>query len=196
KARAASARLDVPFAKVVGFRAPYLATGAGLYAALRHDGFRYDTSGISYPDQWAQKRDGLWRFNLVTLRIHGLGRSVLSMDYNFLVGQSHGHNDPRRAAIFKEQMLATYLDYFRTNYMGNRAPLNIGHHFEALQGGVYNEALKDFARRVCGLPEVRCATYSELADFMDAQTPETIAAWQKGDFPHAPGPTISARLMQ
>jgi peptidoglycan/xylan/chitin deacetylase (PgdA/CDA1 family) len=195
KARSATAKLDVPFAKIVGFRAPYLAVGAGLYAALRHDGFRYDTSGIGYPDQWPQKRDTLWRFNLVMLKVHGLGRSTLSMDYNFLVAQSHGVADPRRGETFKEQMLATYLDYFRTSYTGNRAPLNIGHHFEAYQGGVYNEALKEFARRVCGLPEVKCATYSELADFMDQQAPETIAAWQKGDFPRAPAPTTSARLV-
>jgi peptidoglycan/xylan/chitin deacetylase (PgdA/CDA1 family) len=196
KARAASVKLDVPFAKVVGFRAPYLAAGSGLYAALRHDGFRYDTSETGQPDQWPQKRDGLWRFDLVSLRIHGLGRSALSMDYNFIVAQSHGVADLRRAAQFKEQMLATYLDYFRANYTGNRAPLNIGHHFEAYQGGVYNEALKEFARRVCGLPEVKCATYSDLADFMDQQAPETLAAWQHGDFPHAPEPTISAKLMR
>ena len=194
KARAATSRLDVPFAKVVGFRAPYLAAGSGLYEALRHDGFRYDTSGISYPDQWPQKRDGLWRFNLETVKIHGLGRGTLSMDYNFIVAQSHGVADPRRAEAFKEQMLATYLDYFRASYTGNRAPLNIGHHFEAYQGGVYNEALKEFARRVCGLPEVKCATYTELADFMDQQTPGTIAAYQRADFPHAPEPALSARL--
>jgi peptidoglycan/xylan/chitin deacetylase (PgdA/CDA1 family) len=194
RARAATAKLDVPFAKVVGFRAPYLAVGSGLYAALRHNGFRYDTSGISYPDRWPQKRDGLWRFDLVELRIDGLRRRTLSMDYNFFVAQSRARLDPRRAELFKQQMLATYLDYFRANYSGNRAPLNIGHHFEGYQRGVYNEALKEFARRVCGLPEVKCATYSELADFMDQQTPETIAAWQRGDFPHTPEAATSARL--
>ncbi len=181
--RAASATLDVPPEKIVGFRAPYLATGAGLYEALRHDGFRYDTSGISFPDQWPQKRDGLWRFNLAQLRIAGLGRATLSMDYNFSVAQSGNRKDPRRAETFKEQMLATYMAYFRASYTGNRAPLNIGHHFEAYQGGVYNEALKEFARRVCGLPEVKCAAYSELADFMDRQAPELLAAYQRGEFP-------------
>jgi peptidoglycan/xylan/chitin deacetylase (PgdA/CDA1 family) len=195
KARAATSKLEVPFAKVTGIRAPYLAAGPGLYEALRHDGFRYDTSGVSYPDQWPQKRDGVWRFNPVALKIHGLGRGTLSMDYNFIVAQSHGVADPRRAEQFKEQMLATYLDYFRASYTGNRAPLNIGHHFEAYQGGVYNEALEEFARRVCGLPEVKCATYSELADFMDQQTPQTVAAYQSANFPRAPEPALSARLM-
>jgi hypothetical protein len=160
--------------------------------ALRHDRFRYDTSGISFPDQWPQKRDGLWRFNLASVRIAGLGRRTLSMDYNFSVAQSHARSDPRHAEAFKAQMLATYLAYFRASYTGNRAPLNIGHHFEAYQGGVYNEALKEFARRACGLPEVKCAAYSELADFMDRQSPEAVAAYQRGDFPHAPAPVAAA----
>src|SRR5262249_14742689 len=101
---------------------------------------------------------------------------------------------PRHAEPFKQQMLATYLAYFRASYTGNRAPLHIGHHFEALQGGVYNEALKAFARRVCGLPEVRCAAYSELADFMDRQSPGLLAAYQRGDFPHAAPTTAAAAL--
>jgi peptidoglycan/xylan/chitin deacetylase (PgdA/CDA1 family) len=190
--RAGADRLEVPPAKIVGFRAPYLATDASLYVALRHDGFRYDTSGTSFPDQWPQKRDGIWRFNLAQLRIAGLGRRTLSMDYNFIVAQSRGRADPRRAEAFKEQMLATYLAYFRAAYTGNRAPLNIGHHFEAYQGGVYHEALKEFARQVCGLPEVRCAAYSELADFMDRQSPDVLAAYRRGDFVHAAPPSATA----
>jgi hypothetical protein len=184
----------VPLARIVGFRAPYLAAGPGLYQALRQDGFRYDTSGISFPIQWPQKLDGIWRFNLAQLKIDGLGRRALSMDYNFFVAQSRAVADARRAEAFRAQMLATYLDYFRTNYAGNRAPLNIGHHFFGYQEGVYNEALKDFARRVCGLPEVKCATYGELADYMDRQTPETLAAYQHGDFPHA-GTSVAAAAM-
>ena len=68
-------------------------------------------------------------------------------------------------------MLQTYLDYFKSNYAGGRAPLHIGHHFTDYQNGAYREALKVFARAVCGLPRVRCVTYGKLADFMDALTP-------------------------
>jgi len=193
-ARAAAATLDVLAGKIVGFRAPYLAAGPGLYEALRRDGFRYDASGVSFPDQWPQKRDGVWRFNLAALRIAGLGRATLSMDYNFIVAQSGGRANPRRAEAFKQQMLATYLEYFRKSYTGNRAPLHIGHHFEAYQGGVYHEALKEFARQVCGLPEVKCAAYSELADYMDRQSPDLLAAYQRGDFPHAAPPIAAAAL--
>jgi peptidoglycan/xylan/chitin deacetylase (PgdA/CDA1 family) len=178
-------------ADVIGFRAPYLAKGAGLYSALRASGFRYDTSGVGHADAWPEKVDGLWRFNLAMLRIQGLGRGTLSMDYNFFVAQARAAYDPRRYEAAREQMLQTYLHYFKANYAGNRAPLHIGHHFMNYQGGAYNEALKSFARAVCGLPEVRCVTYAKLADFMDQQTAETLAAYRKGDFARAATPTLN-----
>ena len=171
--------------------APYLAKGAGLYSALRANGFRYDTSGVGHADAWPEKVDGLWRFNLAMLRIQGLGKGTLSMDYNFFVAQSRAAADPRRYEAAREQMLQTYLHYFKTNYAGNRAPLHIGHHFMNYQGGAYNEALKSFARAVCGLPEVRCVTYAKLADFMDQQSAETLAAYRKGDFARAATPTLN-----
>jgi hypothetical protein len=174
---------------VVGFRAPYLAKSAGLYATLKNRGFHYDTSGVGHSDAWPEKIDGIWRFNLAMLRIAGSGKGTLSMDYNFFVAQARGRDDPRRYREAREQTLATYLHYFRTNYAGNRAPLHIGHHFSGMQGGAYNEALKAFARTVCGLPEVRCATYGKLADFMDKQSAETLAAYRKGDFVRAKAPS-------
>jgi hypothetical protein len=121
---------------------------------------------------------------LVPLRISGSGRGTLSMDYNFFMSQSRAVRDPRRQELYRGQMLQTDLDYFR-------APLHIGHHFFGYQGGVYNEALKTFARTVCGLPEVRCTTYEKLADFMDRLAPETLAAYRKGDFPRAARPSLS-----
>jgi peptidoglycan/xylan/chitin deacetylase (PgdA/CDA1 family) len=169
--------------RAVGFSAPYLATSPGLYTTLKEFGFRYDTSGNSEPDAWPQKVDGIWRFNLARLKLHRGARATLSMDYNFFVLQSGAVNDPRRFDFFREQILQTYLDYFRANYTGNRAPLHIGHHFFDYQGGAYKEALKTFARQVCGLPEVRCVTYSKLADYMDGLSADTLAAFQKGDFP-------------
>ncbi len=184
-------KLALASSQIKGFRAPYLAHDAALYPALKANGFRYDTSGESFPDAWPEKIDGIWRFNLAQLRLHGSGARLLSMDYNFFVTQSHGANEPRRAAAFGEQMLETYLDYFKSSYQGNRAPLNIGHHFANMQGGAYEAALKEFARRVCGLPEVRCAAYSELADFLDEQSPAALAAYRKGDFDRSGAPPVS-----
>ncbi len=183
--------------RTVGFRAPYLSTSPALYSTLKEFGFRYDTSGDSEPDAWPRKIDGIWRFNLARLKLHRSGKGVLSMDYNFFVLQSHAKPDPRRFEFFRDQILQTYLDYFRANYSGNRAPLHIGHHFFDYQGGAYREALKTFAQEVCGLAEVRCVTYRTLADYMDGLSPETLEAYQKGDFPHAaePKPDL-ARLGQ
>jgi hypothetical protein len=176
---------------VIGFRAPYLARSVGLYGALKANGFRYDTSGVAHADAWPEKIDGIWRFNLAIVRMQGSGRGILSMDYNFFVAQSRALNDPRRYEPAREEMLQTYLHYFRTNYAGNRAPLHIGHHFMNYQGGAYNAALKTFARAVCGLPEVRCVTYARLADFMDGQDAETLAAYRKGDFARAARPVLN-----
>ena len=49
-----------------------------------------DTNGGVEADAWPVKDDGLWRFNLASIRITGSRRKTLSMDYNFLVAQSHG----------------------------------------------------------------------------------------------------------
>ena len=176
---------------VIGFRAPYLARSTGLYAALKANGFRYDTSGVAQSDAWPERIDGIWRFNLAMLRIAGSGKGTLSMDYNFFVAHSDAVTDPRRYEMARAQTLNTYLHYFKVNYTGNRAPLHIGHHFSGFQGNVYNEALKSFARAVCGLPEVRCVTYAKLADFMDGQSAETLAAYRKGDFARVVAPAVN-----
>ncbi len=171
---------------VVGFRAPYLAHSPGLYTALAERGFRYDTSGTGPFGAWPEKRDGIWRFNLAEMRISGTGRATLSMDYNFLVAQSGVGAIASRREEFRRQMLDSYLNYFRANYTGNRAPVHIGHHFSDYQNGAYRDALKSFVRTVCGLPEVRCVTYRTLADFMDGLSPQMLAAYRKGDFERVP----------
>jgi peptidoglycan/xylan/chitin deacetylase (PgdA/CDA1 family) len=183
-----------PSSEVAGFRAPYLDHSPGLYTALRDNGFRYDTSSDSNEDAWPDKVNGLWRFNLADIELHASGKRLLSMDYNFFVAQSHATVVPSRHEFFKEQMLQTYLDYFKANYTGDRAPLHIGHHFFDYQAGAYREALEEFAQTVCGLPEVRCATYSALADFLERQDPATLAAYRSGDFPHAADPFAVASL--
>jgi hypothetical protein len=183
-------RLMFDARRVQGFRAPYLAAGPGLYGALKASGFRYDASRVSPADAWPEKVDGLWRFNLAPLRISGSRRATLSMDFNFFMAQSRARHEPSQQGLYGEQMLVTYLDYFKTSYTGNRAPLHIGHHFASMQGGVYHEALKTFARRVCGLREVRCISYEKLADVMDKLAPDTLAAYRNGDFPRAELPIL------
>jgi peptidoglycan/xylan/chitin deacetylase (PgdA/CDA1 family) len=177
--------------ELAGFRAPYLAHSPGLYTTLAERGFRYDTSGTSPAHAWPENISGIWRFNLAGIRISGSGRATLSMDYNFLVAQSGVGGIASRREEFRRQMLDSYLAYFRSNYAGNRAPIHIGHHFSDYQNGAYRDALKSFARTVCGLPEVRCVTYKTLADFMDGLSPVALAAYRKGDFPRASEPVFA-----
>src|SRR6185436_137482 len=92
------------------------------------------------------------------------------------------------AGRYQKQMIDTYRAYFKNNYYGNRAPVHIGHHFSKWNGGAYWSAMKMFANEVCGRPEVKCATYKELVQFMESLTPEKRAAYQHGAFQKLPRP--------
>jgi peptidoglycan/xylan/chitin deacetylase (PgdA/CDA1 family) len=169
---------------VTGFRAPLLGYNDNLWPVMKKYGYRYDTSKQSAPDYWPEKHadGGHWNFPLARLTIAGTGKRTLSMDYNFYVADSNAKPDPTNAKRYEEQMYQTYIRYFQNNYNGNRAPVHIGHHFSLWNGGAYWNAMKRFASQVCGLPEVRCATYAELADFMDSKDATTIAAYRRGAF--------------
>ncbi len=170
-------------ADVVGFRAPLLERASGLSNVLNKFHYRYDTSRIAdRMDYWPEKKDGLWNFPLAPVVIAGTGKKTISMDYNFYYAQSKGVADTAHSAIFEEQMYNTYINYFKNNYNGNRAPIHIGHHFSKWNAGAYWRAMKRFAQEVCGQPEVKCVTYKELADYMDSIGPETVAAYKKADF--------------
>ncbi|MGK7918938.1 MAG: hypothetical protein AB4080_02865 [Trichodesmium sp.] len=167
---------------IEGFRAPLLARSPGLYKTLAKNGFRYDTSKVGTSNYWPRKENGIWNFPLASLT-NSRGKSVLSMDYNFYYLHSRAKPNPRNAKRYAEDTFKTYMKYFQKNYNGNRAPIHIGHHFSAWNNGAYWNAMFRFAESVCGLSEVRCVTYSELADFMDLLSDEQITAYQKGNFP-------------
>lgn len=177
--------------EIVGFRAPYLAESQEIYPALKENHFRYDASSIGEANAWPQKKDGIWQFSLVKLNVAGTDKKTLSMDYNFLLAQSGATPNAEYQNVYRDQMHNTYINYFLANYTGNRAPIRIGHHFSNLQGGAYRQALLAFARQVCGLPEVQCVTFADLADFMDALDLDTLNAYQQGDFRHAARPMLS-----
>jgi hypothetical protein len=120
---------------------------------------------------------------LARLRIVGSGKNTLSMDYNFYIADSKGVADPNAAnhATYERQMTDTYMQYFQSNYYGNRAPVHIGHHFSKWNGGAYWKAMQTFAKRVCGLPEVKCVTYKALTEF-EVQNESKIADYQAGNF--------------
>jgi peptidoglycan/xylan/chitin deacetylase (PgdA/CDA1 family) len=169
--------------EVVGFRAPQLGVGTGLWGAMQDNSFMYDCSRVDKMSYWPTKKiNGIWDFPLVGLTIAGTTKKTLSMDYNFYVGQSKGVDGPAsKFQEYEDQMYNTYIGYFRNNYYGNRAPMHIGHHFSKWNGGAYWKAMQRFATEVCSQPEVKCVTYKELVDFV-TENEANIAAYQKTDF--------------
>jgi hypothetical protein len=63
---------------------------------------------------------------------------------------------------------------FDRAYDGNRAPLIIGNHFESWNGGTYMRAIDQVVENVCNKPDVRCVSFRQLADWLDAQDPTTL----------------------
>jgi hypothetical protein len=105
------------------------------------------------------------------------------MDYNFYVNQSNAQTvSPARAAVLADDAYASYMRYFRSNYRGDRAPLEIGNHFATWNHGAYVDALTRFVQTVCGRPEVRCVTYSTLVRWLNAQPRHWLARDRAGRF--------------
>jgi hypothetical protein len=169
-----SQQIDAPIflTNIHGFRAPYLGVNDNLYKVLGEFHFTYDTSGIGPMDAWPHKDIyGVWHIPLGTIFV-GSGHSpVVAMDYNLFKHQSDAKETAVKGTIvwntYFDEVLNAYMDYFNTNYQGNRAPIVIGEHFSKWNNGVYWEALKTFADYVCGRPQVRCVTYKELVDYLN-----------------------------
>ncbi len=168
---------------LIGFRAPQLGHSSATLNVLNASGYTYDTSKVENMSYWPQKIMGIWNFPLAGLRIEGTSQRTLSMDYNFYVADSNGKPGPATEwSRYEEQMYNTYIRYFQNNYYGNRAPVDIGHHFSRWNGGAYWKAMQRFAQSVCSLPEVECVTYRELNEFLNQADPATIKQYQAGSF--------------
>jgi hypothetical protein len=106
------------------------------------------------------------------------------MDYNFYVNQSGAETvSRRRSRVLADDVFASYMRYFRANYHGDRAPIDVGNHFATWNHGAYVDALTRFVEAVCGRPEVRCVTYSTLVSWLNAQPPRWLARDRAGRFP-------------
>jgi len=189
------------------FRAPYLGRGEGLWRALgksnwvmlgenQNHRYLYDASDVTRnTSAWPERSPyGFWYFRMATIPVPELGRNVLSMDYNFYVAHSDNPNDPKDkpelANRFEEQMYQAYINWFFKNYYGNRAPINIGHHFSTWNRGAYWKALQRFMRDVCTQPEVVCASGQELVAYLQAKSPSELVQLTLGQFDRSDIPTI------
>lgn len=162
--------------ELIGARTPCLEGRENFLYAAREMGFRYDTSGVN--DQvWPKKEQGLWDLSMQLVPVPGRAFETLAMDYNFMVNQSGttSQGDRAKHEYWGNQMRDGLLSGFDRAYHGNRAPLIIGNHFESWNGGTYMRAIEETIERVCTQREVRCVSFRQLADWLDAQDPQTLA---------------------
>ncbi|MFC5214354.1 hypothetical protein [Streptomyces coerulescens] len=161
--------------ELIGARTPCLEGRENFVKAAREMGFRYDSSGVN-SQLWPAKREGLWDLSMQLVPFPGHSYEQLTMDYNFMVNQSgtESQGDPGKHEFWGDQMRDGLLMGFRRAYEGNRAPLIIGNHFESWNGGTYMRAVEEVVEAVCNKPDVRCVSFRQLADWLDAQDPATL----------------------
>ncbi|ANH92663.1 MULTISPECIES: hypothetical protein [unclassified Streptomyces] len=162
--------------ELIGARTPCLEGQKNFMKAASQLGFRYDSSGVNN-QLWPKKKDGLWDLSMQLVPFPGHTFEQLTMDYNFMVNQSgtQTQGDPDKFDYWGNQMRDGLLQGFNRAYDGNRAPLVIGNHFESWNGGTYMRAVEDVVKEVCNKPDVRCVSFHQLADWLDAQDPQTLA---------------------
>jgi hypothetical protein len=162
--------------ELVGGRAPCLKGRENLLPAAAEMGFRYDSSGSGY-QVWPGKEQGLWDLPLQQIPMPGRSFEALAMDYNFLANQSGTvDGDPAEWARWRQQWHDGLMQGFRRAYEGNRAPMIIGNHFEQWNGGIYMDGLADVMKTICPKDDVRCVSFRQLVDWLDAQDPDVLAA--------------------
>ncbi|RNG21686.1 hypothetical protein EEJ42_22050 [Streptomyces botrytidirepellens] len=162
--------------ELVGGRAPCLEGQKNLIPAIKSMGWRYDASSPGDFQIWPSKIDGIWNFPLQLVPYPESEKQVLSMDFNFLFNQSGDSTDgdPAKYAEWERLTREGYLNGFERVYNGSRAPLFIGNHFETWNGGIYMQAIEDVMRSVCKRQGVRCVSFKQLADWLDAQDPKVL----------------------
>ncbi len=181
---------------VVGSRTPCLQGDyKALYPVLESHGYLYDTSptpDASEPTLWPQRGwaetgpTSLWVFPLAYVPSYGTGKRILAMDYNLC----YQHEGCKTKAAYPasttdtwgQQALDTYRQYFQTNYTGRRAPVILGNHFSMWHNGAYTAALSAFVHETCTKPEVRCVSYRELAEWLNATPEDQLQSWRLGEF--------------
>ncbi|MFD4143694.1 hypothetical protein [Streptomyces sp. NPDC058572] len=174
--------------ELIGARTPCLEGRENFLRAASDLGFRYDTSGIS-SQVWPTKERGLWNFSLQMVPVPGRAFETLAMDYNFMVNQSgtSTQGDPAKHDYWGNQMRDGLIQAFDRAHGGNRAPLIIGNHFESWNGGAYMRAVEQTIATVCVLRDVKCVSFRQLADWLDAQDPKVLAKLRRLGVGEAPG---------
>ncbi|HSA51159.1 MAG TPA: hypothetical protein VLH10_13780 [Yinghuangia sp.] len=166
--------------ELIGGRAPCLEGQKNLIKAAKEYGWRYDASSKGGNQVWPRKIDGIWDLPLQSLPWPGSSGTQLSMDFNIMYEQTGGKSDVPQAQwpALEKQATDFYVGGFERAYTTNRAPLFIGNHFETWNGGVYMNAVENTMRQVCVKQEVRCVSFRQFVDWLDAQDPGVVANLQ------------------
>ncbi|MDT0308497.1 hypothetical protein RM780_16250 [Streptomyces sp. DSM 44917] len=146
--------------ELAGGRTPCLEGRDALLPAAAEAGFRYDSSGSGLQVWPGRGEEGLWEFPLPSIPVPGRSFETLAMDYNFLANDAGGED-------YRDGLLAA----FDRAYHGNRAPLVVGNHFSDWNGGAYLDAVEDVIEEVCPREGVRCVSFRQLVDWLEAQDP-------------------------
>lgn len=152
---------DFAGSEIRGFRAPYLSTGPGLYAALAAEGYAYDASGVSRAPELPDRTQIVARFALPMIPEGPRERRVLAMDYNLFVRHTGGLERPDDGAAFEERAYRAFHRALAREMAGARRPLQLGFHFTMMNGGAYWRSLERFASEACVRPDVACVTYGD-----------------------------------
>ena len=136
---------------------------AVLYPVLARRGFRYDASRQALLGTWPVKRDGIWSFPLLELPFIGHTFRVVSMDYNFMANQIG-----RAAGAGRVRDLPDALERVPRQLPREPRAALARQPLRDVGSWAYDHALTRFLLRACRLPEVRCASFQQLADLLDA----------------------------
>ena len=173
KARAAG--LNLPADAVRGGRTPCLeGNWDQAFPAMAANGLVYDTSKVALGVQWPTVQNGLYEFPMPEVRVPGLGKQVVMMDFNLWYSLNQAKEQPERAADFAQIVLDTYKSVHQAALNGNRAPIVVGNHFNEWNGDAFSTAMEQFLEFVCDEPETVCATYTEVIQWMQLQDPAVL----------------------
>jgi hypothetical protein len=181
-------KLTLSKSSVKGSRTPCLEGNKQVLRAFaKRNGFTYDASTTGSMTAWPRKIDGVWDFPLVSIPIWDAKTGaysagpVLSMDYNLYYWRNGGVTikDQALLKVVEESTFKSYMNYYKVNYHGTRAPVSIGTHTSLFHSGSYWRALLHFMKDVCSQPETICATYEELAKFMESNPNIAGGNWPK-----------------
>lgn len=173
KSRAAG--LNLPADAVRGGRTPCLeGKWDQAFPAMAANGLVYDTSQVALGVQWPTVQNGLYEFPMPEVRVPGLGKQVVMMDFNLWYSLNQAKDEPWRAADFAQIVLDTYKSVHQAALNGNRAPIVVGNHFNEWNGNAFSTAMEQFMEFVCDKPETVCATYTEVIQWMQLQDPAVL----------------------